>query len=111
METIILSTQSLATRESIGKLLSFDRRIHTVKSPEELLQKLTTIPCDSLFIDIPHIEQLSENLGCPNDTKAVIAKVKSHRPTIAIVVIVGDSDIRKAVGYVKTVRTITLPNQ
>jgi DNA-binding NtrC family response regulator len=101
METIILSTQSLATRESIGNLLSHDRQIHTSASPEELLKKLTAVPCDSLFIDIPHIEKLSQNLGCPKDPKSVIAKIKSYRPTIAIIVIVGDSDIRKAVGYVK----------
>ena len=101
METIILSTQSPATRASIGNLLSQAHQVHTFNEPKELWNKIKSIPCDCLFIDLSHIESLLESMGDPTNPKAIIDRLKTLRPNIAIVPIVADSDIRMAVSYVK----------
>lgn len=101
METIFVSAQSLTTRESIGNLLSQNHQIYTFKTPNELWSKLTSAPCDCLFIDLPHIESLSEHLENAIEPKAIIQKLKTLGPNTAIIVIVNDSDIRKAVNFLK----------
>lgn len=101
METIFLSAQNPATRESIGNLFSKNYQVHTFNVPTELCNKIKSAPCDCLFIDLPHIESLSENLGCSTNPKAIVNKLITLQSDLAIVVIVGDSEIRKAIRYLK----------
>lgn len=101
METIFLSTQSPSTREAIGNLCSSSHQIHTFDKPLELWNKIQSIHCDCLFIDLPHIEALSGSIEHATNPRAVIVRLKTVRPNMAIVLIVNDFDMRTAVRYVK----------
>jgi len=101
METIYLSAQSPSTRESIGSFFSQNHKVHIIDAPQQLWEKIKSVPCDFLFIDLLQIETLSESLGCATNPKSIINKLKTLGPNIAIVVIVNDAEIRTAVSYVK----------
>ena len=100
-DIILLSTHSPTTRASIGALFAHGPHLHIVDAPTDLWQKVQSDPWDCLFIDLAHMEQLSEGLGSTATPRAVIDRLKTIKPNMAIVVIAEDADIRKAVSYVK----------
>jgi DNA-binding NtrC family response regulator len=100
-DTILLSTHSPITRASIGALFAHGPHLHIVDVPADLWPKIKSDPWDCLFIDLARMERLSESLGSTASPKAVIDRLKTLKPNMAIIVIAEDADIRKAVSYVK----------
>jgi DNA-binding NtrC family response regulator len=101
MNTILISTEMSQTRDTIRNILSNSCRIHFANTHKQLWNAVDTIPCDCLFIDLRLLDQLLENAERANGTKSLLNKFKMLRPLMAIVLIVDDTDIRKAVSYLK----------
>ena len=97
MDTFIIATQDPRTNTVIGSILSEGSRSAIADSPDRIRQKIKTVACDCLFIDLPLMEALS---GTP-DLKAAVQRLKDMRPTMAIIMVVGKDDVRNAVRYVK----------
>jgi DNA-binding NtrC family response regulator len=97
MDTFIIATQDPRTNAVIGSILSEGSRSAIADSPDRIRQKIKTVACDSLFIDLPLMESFS---GTP-DPKAAIQQLRDMRPTMAIIMVVGKDDVRNAVRYVK----------
>ncbi len=101
MDTILLSTQNLHTRDTVRRAIAADRAVHVVTSPDDLWQSLSDGPCDCLFIDLAELETLAAETKAQNGSHLLIDRIKKLRPTLGIVVIAANDDIRKAVGYMK----------
>ena len=101
MDTILLATRNPQTRDTVRHATTADRHIHVVKSPDDLWKSLSSRLCDCLFIDLAELEQLSVDLETENHPQAIIDRIRKLRPTIGIVVIAANADIRKAVAYMK----------
>ena len=102
MDSILLSTRNTHTVATIRRILAPDSRIHIVSSPGELFDSINTLACDCLFIDLAHVDRLCADPARPMEPKAWVSHVRALRPPMAIVIIAADSDIRRAVGYVKS---------
>ena len=98
---ILLSTQSPTTRAAIGELFAHGPHLQTIDAPTDLWQKIRSDPWDCLFIDLAHMERLCDDLGSAATPKAIIDRLKTLKPNIAIVLIADNADIRRAVSYVK----------
>jgi DNA-binding NtrC family response regulator len=101
MNTILISTGNDHSLDTIRTIFSRDFRMHVAHSPDTLWESIKTIACDCLFIDLPQIEKLSADPGGKMDPKSLINRFKSLRPLMAIVIVAGNHEIRKAVDYVK----------
>ncbi len=64
-------------------------------------ERLKTIPCDCLFIDLSKMDQLAAEADAHLHPKTVIDRIKRVRPTIGIVIIADNAEIRQTVTYMK----------
>lgn len=72
-----------------------------VEAPAHLWESLKKIACDCLFIDLSEIDKLADDLDAHHHPQSVIDRIKRLRPSIGIVVIADNADIRKAVTCMK----------
>ena len=101
MDTILLATQNPQTRDTVRRATTAYRHIHVVASPDDLWKSLASHPCDCLFIDLAELETLAADMKAENQTQALINRIRKQRPTLGIVVIAANADIRKAVAFMK----------
>ena len=107
METIVFFTQNRKTPDTVTRILSGDWRVHTIETSDALWEKLGSIPCDYLFIDLPRLALLARETQTDTgpldaiDPKPLVQRLTNLRPTMAIIIVAGKSDVRQAVGYVK----------
>ena len=101
MDSILISTQNTRTINTIRHIFARDCRIQLVDSAGQLFDAISVNACDFLFIDLVQLEALSANAPHLSTPKALIGYFKSLRPLMAVVIIVANVDIRKAVDYVK----------
>jgi DNA-binding NtrC family response regulator len=101
MDTILIATLDPATTAAIRSILSREGQITIAASPEQIREHLTTTACECLFIDVSLMEALSTALDRPADPKALVQRLKELRPLMAIVIIAGNDDLRKAVRYMQ----------
>ena len=101
MDTILIATQDPHTSTAMRRILSPDERIHVANSVDQVWELIKTGACDCLFIDLSLMEKLSDKLDHKEDTKVLVQHIKGLRPLMAIVIIAGNDDVRKAVRYVK----------
>jgi len=102
MNTILLFTQNLHTRNTIRSAVASSSRIQGVSEPHQFWESLQSIACDCLFIDLAELEKLSsEEEAQELHPPAVIERIKRLRPMMGIVIIAANADIRRAVAYMK----------
>ena len=101
MDSILISTQNKRTINTIRHILARDSHVRIVASPDQLFEAINVNACDFLFIDLAELEVLSAAAPHLTTPKALVSHFKSLRPLMAIVIIVANEDIRKAVDYVK----------
>ena len=101
MDSILISTQNTRTINTIRQIFARDCRIQLVDSAHPLFNAINVNACDFLFIDLVQLETLSASVPHLATPKALISHFKSLRPLMAVVIIVANVDIRKAVDYVK----------
>ncbi|BBO75639.1 Fis family transcriptional regulator [Desulfosarcina widdelii] len=102
MNTILLFTQNLHTRDTIRSAVASNSRVQAVSEPHQFWESLQSIACDCLFIDLAALEKLStEEEAREPHPSAVIERIKRLRPMMGIVVIAANADVRKAVAYMK----------
>lgn len=101
MDTILISTQNTRTIETIRKIFNKGCRIHIVGSPDQLIERINTISCNFLFIDLAQLEMLSEQANTASDPKTLMDHIKSLRPLMAVIIVAATVDVRKAVDFVK----------
>ena len=102
MNTILLFSQNLHTRNTIRSAVASNSRIQGVSEPHQFWESLQSIACDCLFIDLAALEKLStEEEARDPHPPAVIERIKRLRPMMGIVIIAANADIRRAVAYMK----------
>ena len=102
MDNILIATKHPHTQTALSKILSPDDQIHVADSPDQILKTIKTIACDCLFIDFSLMETLPGSPDHSTGPKARVQHLKDLRPRMAIIVIAGNNDVRKAVGYMKS---------
>ncbi|WP_419658107.1 two component system response regulator, sigma54-specific [Desulfosarcina variabilis str. Montpellier] len=101
MDSILISTQNTRTINTIRHIFARDCRIQIVDSADQLFDAINVNTCDFLFIDLIQLEALSADAPHLATPKALISHFKRLRPLMAVVIIVANVDVRKAVDYVK----------
>jgi DNA-binding NtrC family response regulator len=101
METILLTTQNPQTRDTVRRAIISNSRLHVTGAPDLLWENLKAIACDCLFIDLAEMDRLAAALDAQEHPQTLIERIKRLRPTIRIVIIAANADIRKAVTYMK----------
>lgn len=101
MDAILLATQNPRTRDTVRRTIASSCRFHAADSPAHLMESIKEIPWDCLFIDLNAMDALAAALDLQDHPQTLIDRMKRLRPTMAIVIITANVDIRKAVTFMK----------
>ncbi|MFO7715408.1 sigma-54-dependent transcriptional regulator [Desulfosarcina sp.] len=101
MDTILIATRDPSTSTAMRRILSREGQVSAADSPDQIWQQIKSNAWECLFIDLPLMEALSDVLDHSADPKALVQQLKGLRPLMAIVIIAGNDNLRKAVRYVQ----------
>jgi DNA-binding NtrC family response regulator len=101
MDTILISTKTPRTLDTIRHIFSPSSRVHIVPTSDQLWDSIRSIACDCLFIDLAQMERLAREPDDSMDAKVLINRFKTLRPLMAIVIITAPTDIRQAARFMK----------
>jgi len=101
MDAILLATQNPQTEDTVRRTIASNSRLHVAKTPNRLWENLKEIACDCLFIDLGELDTLAAALDAQNPPQTLMDRIKRLRPSMGIVIIAPNADVRKAVAYMK----------
>ena len=101
MDTIILATRNSRTRDTIRRVVSHNCRVHVAGTTDQLLARLKNTACDCLFTGLSELDALATALNHAADQKALMNQLLTLRPAMALVIVAGSGDIRRAVHFMK----------